>query len=331
MTQRTSGRQPTSADVARAAGVSRSTVSYVLNETPGSRVSQETKARVLSAVQAVGYVANAAASDLRRGASRTVLLAIGQGRAAWAVSEFAEQLSDALRGSGLTLVSAQVASSVSVEDARTWAAMRPVAVLSIGAHLAPDARAALRASGALLIGEQHADVQIGLEQGAVAAFGAHALLAVGRNRLLQVLPQEKALAELTRPRVAAFRAAAGASSLGTIRMSLTAEAAASTAARILGRDVLPDAVLAHNDDYAAALVAALIDAGVPVPTQIAVLGCDNTQWGEWMRPALSTIAFDETNAIAQFSKVLLAIAHGEPVPATLTPEVTARVIHRQTT
>ncbi|MGR6996922.1 LacI family DNA-binding transcriptional regulator [Yinghuangia aomiensis] len=44
-------KPPTSADVARLAGVSRSTVSYVLNSPPGARVSAETRERVLKAVR----------------------------------------------------------------------------------------------------------------------------------------------------------------------------------------------------------------------------------------------------------------------------------------
>lgn len=44
----------TSADVARDSGVSRTTVSYVLNDTPGVRVSDETRARVSSDTRTPG-------------------------------------------------------------------------------------------------------------------------------------------------------------------------------------------------------------------------------------------------------------------------------------
>ncbi len=40
-------KAPTSADVALAAGVSRATVSFVLNDKPNSRVSDDTRHRVL--------------------------------------------------------------------------------------------------------------------------------------------------------------------------------------------------------------------------------------------------------------------------------------------
>lgn len=324
-------RRPTSADVARAAGVSRSTVSYVLNETPGARVSDATRQRVLAAVKAVGYVANVAASDLRRGASRTVLLVIDEGRAAWAVTSFAAALSEALRGSGLTLFSAQVAQPVDVEDARLWAGMRPVAVLNLGAEFSDEARAALRDCGALLIGEHDADVALSLGQGALAALGARTMLERGRQRIVQVLPSEPALAELTRPRVAAFRRASGRHGLGTLRMPLSAAAAAAMVDTMLAMSPRPDAIVAHNDDYAAALLGALGDAGIAVPGQIALLGADDNAWIEWLRPRLSTIAFDTSALVRQFADLLLSIAAGSPAPAEIKPNVPAHVIHRQTT
>lgn len=323
------GRRPTSADVARVAGVSRSTVSYVLNETPGARVSAETRLRVLTAVQAVGYVANAAASDLRRGTSRTVLLIIGQGRGADAVTAFARGLSQILHGSGLTLCSVQAAKTVTADDARTWAAMRPVAVLNLGASLSEHARRALVDCGTVIIGEDDADVPLRFDQGLVAAAGVRAMHERGRRRLLQVLPAEKPLADLTRARVTAFRRAAGKGCLGTLRMPLTSAGAAAVVASM--RQAMPDGIVAHNDDYAAALMAALHDAGIAVPAEVAVIGVDNTAWSAWIRPALSTIGYDASDLLAQLAQCLRLIASGGPMPDAITPNITAHIIHRATT
>ena len=51
-------------DVAKEAGVSASTVSYVLNSTPTETISDETKKRVLEAVKRLGYVPNLNARSL---------------------------------------------------------------------------------------------------------------------------------------------------------------------------------------------------------------------------------------------------------------------------
>jgi len=68
-----SGKRPTQADVARRAGVSRGTVSLVLNQT-ASRVpiSQETRKRVLAAAQELGYSPNPVAQMLARGSNRII-------------------------------------------------------------------------------------------------------------------------------------------------------------------------------------------------------------------------------------------------------------------
>ena len=59
-------KSPTSWDVAKLAGVSRSTVSFVLNNTPDIKISEETRKRVLEAVKALDYKPNAIARSLAK-------------------------------------------------------------------------------------------------------------------------------------------------------------------------------------------------------------------------------------------------------------------------
>ena len=66
----------TGQDVAERAGVSRATVSYVLNDAPGQPISAETRARVLAAAADLGYTPHAAARQLRTGVSDLILMAL---------------------------------------------------------------------------------------------------------------------------------------------------------------------------------------------------------------------------------------------------------------
>jgi DNA-binding LacI/PurR family transcriptional regulator len=66
-------RRVTSADVATAAGVSRATVSYVLNDVPGKGISEATRRLVIETAQRLGHVPSAAGRALRSGQSRIVL------------------------------------------------------------------------------------------------------------------------------------------------------------------------------------------------------------------------------------------------------------------
>ena len=67
-------RRATSSDVARLAGVSRATVSYVLNGRADQSIPEATRDRVLAAAAELAYVPNAASRALRAGESRLVLL-----------------------------------------------------------------------------------------------------------------------------------------------------------------------------------------------------------------------------------------------------------------
>src|SRR5690625_350369 len=67
-------RRTTVTDVAREAGVSQATVSYVLNKTPGQRLTPQTIKRVEEAAARLGYVRNRAAQALARGANNFAVL-----------------------------------------------------------------------------------------------------------------------------------------------------------------------------------------------------------------------------------------------------------------
>jgi LacI family transcriptional regulator len=71
-------KKATQEDVARLAGVSRATVSYVINDLPGGsvRISEETRQRVLDAVNQLGYQPNALARSLATRRTHTLALIV---------------------------------------------------------------------------------------------------------------------------------------------------------------------------------------------------------------------------------------------------------------
>ncbi|HWV22934.1 MAG TPA: LacI family DNA-binding transcriptional regulator, partial [Thermomicrobiales bacterium] len=71
-------RRVTSQEVARRAGVSRTTVSFVLNGVQTGKVSDETRARVRRAARELGYVPDAAARTLVSGKTGTVGLVVSR-------------------------------------------------------------------------------------------------------------------------------------------------------------------------------------------------------------------------------------------------------------
>src|SRR5512140_3113567 len=71
-------RRATSADVARLAGVSRTTVSFVLNNRAEANIGEDTRQRVQAAAAELGYHVHGAARALAGGASQTIGLVLRQ-------------------------------------------------------------------------------------------------------------------------------------------------------------------------------------------------------------------------------------------------------------
>ena len=54
----------------------------------------------------------------------------------------------------------------------------------------------------------------------------------------------------------------------------------------------PDGVFGFDDEYAGMLLPALIDRGIRVPEQLALVGADNSPLCEMLRPRLTSVAID---------------------------------------
>ena len=66
--------KPTTKDIAKLAGVSQATVSYVLNDKKGKTISEETRSRVLKIASEIGYIPNLAAKRLKQKATKCVAI-----------------------------------------------------------------------------------------------------------------------------------------------------------------------------------------------------------------------------------------------------------------
>ncbi|MFD0413875.1 LacI family DNA-binding transcriptional regulator [Streptomyces sp. NPDC127108] len=290
---------PTSADVARLAGVSRATVSYVLNNTSAVRISEPTRRRVHAAAKELGYVPHAAARSLRAGHSRMVLMPTPQIAVGPLFSEFINELQWALSRFDYTVVQYGSLGLTGEEAARAWAELRPVAVLAPDA-IALGARgvAVLKRSGAkavFTLGPQRADGAHALlmDQRLVGRAAAAHLLAQGRRRIGVVVPEEPGLEAFSRPRLDGVRTAARTvegSSVTALPLAYTED----SAARLVDgwRSLGLDGVFAYNDEYAMLLMRALQDEGITVPEDVAVVGADDLMLARLLRPRLSSVRIE---------------------------------------
>jgi DNA-binding LacI/PurR family transcriptional regulator len=182
----------TSADVAKAAGVSRATVSYVLNGVD-ARVSDQTRQRVLTCARELGYVPHAHASALRGGRTSVVVIAMPAWPLGPPMAEAISTLVTELDGLGYTpLVHFRHWSG---PDGLTKACdrVRPVGLLAPFADLPAERVEALKANGTraiiALAPEPQAHVPaLAFDQRLVGEVAIEHLADRGHTRVLAITP-----------------------------------------------------------------------------------------------------------------------------------------------
>jgi DNA-binding LacI/PurR family transcriptional regulator len=307
---------PTSHDVARLAGVDRSTVSLVLNDPQTRRVGSETKRRVLAAVSELGYSPNGAARQLRSGSSRVLLmpfwsLPFGPNFDGWI-----EGMGEACERHGLIMLVHGSRTARGAAGARVWASMRPDIFVTDAGRLDAESVAILRNSGTravLTLGASDLeDVRpLVFDLGVPGRLAARRLIEIGVSELVALAPTDPQLVGLARVRAEGFLEAAGDAGFdpqvlwvspdGTELKEWVASLPATGGST---------GVFAYNDQYAMQLLEAARDAGVDVPGRLAVIGVDNLPSGATSVPPLTTLSYRPPEFGASVVEAAIAIADG---------------------
>lgn len=288
-----------SADVAARAGVSRATVSYVLNNTPGQTIPQPTRDAVLRAVRDLGYRPNALARSLRRGRGEVVLCPLPVVEVSHPIATLVQSCSVALADKGLTLITDFTRHTDPARQLDAWLQLSPCAVVDVLLRHDDPVLPKLRVSGIPVMSGAFPD-----EPGWESSGDAYArearrsqlsyLLDRGHQQIAHVCPPSLPVdprAErgmFTELRATARRRQAR---LSVRRVELHAPSLRRLVATWF-TDGLPEAVAAHSDDYAMAIIAALADQGIRVPRDVAVMGIDDVPLGRVFSPPLTTLRAD---------------------------------------
>jgi DNA-binding LacI/PurR family transcriptional regulator len=340
---KTSRSRATSADVARLAGVSRATVSYVLNDAPDQHISEATRVRVREAADSLGYHPHAGARALRKGRSDVVLTALPALPLGHAITTIMESTAHALSQRDLVCVAAPGRGLVDTDTVRAWLRMSPAAVVLLTDGIAPEALRLLEQADVEIVepfadgGPQDISTFDGFQY-AIGQVQAEYLLAAGHRRLVFADADSSDLQRLRDLRLAAIRdacAAAGAPAPRVCRVPLEAAAARAAVADcvLAGGDERATAVCAYNDEVALVVVSAVYAQGLAVPRDLAVVGVDDIPVAAGMSPPLSSVTWpvkEFGTAIAEVVARRLGMAEGEPSEAP-EPLLIPHVVVRATT
>jgi len=302
----------TSTDVARAAGVSQTTVSFVLNDKAGHSIPEATRLRILEAARRLDYRPHASARALAAGRSDVVLLSVPDLPIGGAISRFVEELATALAGHGLTLVT-HLAGAHGRPLADVCAAVNASAVIGFTSFDDDTVQALYRVGADVVLPSR---VPHSAASHPVGRLQAEHLIGRGHRRIGYAMPAHPGLREMAEDRLegaAAACAAAGIDPPVVLGMGLEIADAASAVGEWTRQSVT--GVCAFNDETAIAVLAGLRERGLTAPADLAVIGVDDIPTARLTAPPLTTVGFDLRQAGRGRAELIMAgLAGREPHP-----------------
>ena len=303
----------TSTDVAREAGVSQTTVSFVLNDTPGQTIPEETRRRVLDAAKRLDYRPRASARALAAGRSDVVLLALPGLPISANLSRFIEQLAAALAEHGLSLVT-HLAEGHGRPLPDLCAAVDASAVISLIPFDEETTEALHRAGAEVVFG---AGSRGSAELREIGRLQARHLIDLGHCRLGYALPEQHATQWRVQERLRGVAAACTEQGLAeplALEVEMDGARAALAADRWIEASVT--AVCAYNDETAMAVLAGMHPRGLRAPDDIAVVGVGDTAATRVSIPPLSTVSLDYEETGRELALAVVASLDGAGAPPT---------------
>lgn len=314
-------KRTTASDVARAAGVSRSTVSFVLNATPGQTISDSVRERVFEEASRLGYQPHPHARALASGQSRIVLILLPEWPVEYLLRGLLDQASSVLDEAGYSLVTMDA--RISGHASPLWETLRPDVVLAID-RITAEREAAIRQAGIMLILPDESQLD-SFDKGPALQFDH--LAARGHRSIAFGSTTVQGMDRLNAARLARIRHLADRAGVRFRDSIVTAENAEQVVRRWHDEGV--SGVAAFNDDVAALVVGAALRNEIRVPDDLAVIGHDDTPMAAMFVPSLSSIRFDVAELGHSFALQALAIIRDQAAFPSNPDEIKARVVQRE--
>ncbi|WP_165984348.1 LacI family DNA-binding transcriptional regulator [Streptomyces sp. YIM 98790] len=313
----------TIADVARAAAVSKTTVSRVLNGK--DEVDTETAERVRTVIADLGYVPSSRGVNLARGSSQTLAILVPSLTWPW-VSEMLQGVADVVEahGYGLLLFTCNRGEASMAQFTGQVSARAFDGLLAIVPGDTMPAIQTLHRQGLPMViiddqGQRPALPSVATTNTEGGAAAARHLLDSGRRAPMVVLgPRQFGC---VRDRLAGFRGVLAESGVALrpeliLDSEFTLPSGQAAVERALAEGRRFDSVFALNDQAAVGTLRALRAAGLRVPDDVAVVGFDDLPLAISVDPQLTTVRQPMHEMGETAARMLLGHLSGTP----LTPE-----------
>ncbi|MBO0677936.1 LacI family DNA-binding transcriptional regulator [Mycolicibacterium sp. S2-37] len=322
--------RPTKADVARLAGVSTATVSYVLNNVSSQRISPRTRDAVRHAAKSLGYRPNLAARNLAVGGSGVVLYIVPRLSLGELLMEVGSRLTTALARHGIVLsLQFETEDGQNVVDAIND--LNPAAVTGVF----PLTGAALAAADAAGIPQIHigsAQLRaLGELHLSIGELRIEHLVSRGHRRIAFAYSDIAQLRALGDYWLEGLRDAARRRGLPELSVDTLSTDGANAAAVVAGWvDDGVTAVCTQSDETAFVVLHGVREAGLRCPEDLAVLGVDARPLGAVSGPPLTSVAFD-AKVIVDVAVAAMMAELGYPAESEPSTRDVARLIQRAST
>ncbi|MFI7451355.1 GH1 family beta-glucosidase [Nonomuraea sp. NPDC049714] len=318
-------KRPTLETVAARAGVSRATVSRVVNGELS--VSAEVRARVMLAVKELGYVPNAAARSLvtRRTDTVALVLSVPGQRGDALTAAVVQYVTSVLESAGkrITLMLSDTAESHRRILQHVEAGLVDGVILLPADDADPlterlartDAPVVLLGKPAITSLVPYVDV----DNVAGAAAATEHLLRQGRRHIGMVCGPTHLIA--VQDRLTGHREALQREGLRP-HLALAGhegETAVAATGRLVHDVDHLDAIFASSDELAAGVLRAVAGMGLRVPADLAVVGFGDVAAASWTDPALTTVGVPVAGQAKALARLLLSRLEGRPTTSVVLP------------
>jgi len=325
-------------DIARDLRVSVVTVSKVIRNNPD--ISEATRQRVLKRIRELNYHPNLAARALVTGKSNSIGLIVPDLVHPF-FTELAEGLSNALRGKhyGVLISSSMEDLRLERQDIEIMLSRGVDAIIIASTQNTVESfrRIEERRTPYVLIDRQFAGLVanfVGIDDVAAGRLATQHLVEVGCRRIAHIRGPEISTAIR---RWEGYNQALAAAHLelfpGYVVQAKTGDVEAprrgtEAMRELLSLKPLPDGVFCYNDPVAIGAVDAILESGLRVPEDVAVIGCGNLHYDDWLRVPLSSVDQQSATIGARAARLAVALIesadHLKPKSILIDVKVVAR-------
>jgi DNA-binding LacI/PurR family transcriptional regulator len=338
-----SGKRVTMQQVAERAGVSRTTVSFVLNNTPNVNISPETRERIIQAATDLNYARDFAATSLATGRSHTIALVMRQDLEELSVDAFLGGLingiSRAINTDGYHLLFyAMRLDAPEGAYGELIRSQRVDGLLLSGPVVNDPELLELHDSGVPIVVHGTPALNhffsVDVDNVASARSATEHLILLGHRRIA-LITNGPLTYTASRDRYQGYCQALGAAGIELDNSlvaigAFTDDSGYNATLQLLSLSPRPTAIFVASDVVALGAMRALKQHGLDIPNDLSIIGFDDIPLVKYLDPGLTTIRLPAIDLGFYAGQMLMRLIKGEPIQKRRI-QLTSRLIIRDST